>query len=123
MKKFFLLLLTTFLLIGCNSDEDTIYDFIGTWSGTYEGSDKGVWNMVVASDGKVTGTMHSDQNNENYNISGHVSDTGELNASIGLPTDGEFRGNLTREKTGSGSWRNSVPTPERTGTWSGEKNK
>lgn len=121
MKKIFLLLFTAFLFIGCSSDDDTIYDFIGTWSGTYDGNEKGDWNIVVASDGKVTGTMHSDQTNENYYISGNLSDTGELNASIGSPADGEFRGNLTREKTGTGNWTNSVPTPIRAGSWKGEK--
>lgn len=121
MKKFFLLLLMTFISIGCSSDDETIYDYIGTWSGTYEGSDKGIWNIVVASDGKVKGTMHSDVNNENYNISGNLSTSGELNASIGLPSDGDFRGTLTTDKTGNGNWSNAVPTPTRTGTWKGEK--
>ncbi|EJL68244.1 hypothetical protein [Chryseobacterium populi] len=123
MKKLFLLLLTTFLLIGCSSDDETIYDYIGTWSGTYEGSDKGVWNIVVATDGKVTGTMHSDMNDENYNISGFLDDSGELNASLGLPADGEFRGTLNTDKKGNGNWSNAVPTPTRSGTWSGEKDK
>ncbi len=45
MKKLFLLFVTTFLLIGCTADDDTIYDYIGTWSGKYTGSDKGVWNL------------------------------------------------------------------------------
>ncbi|WP_292008856.1 hypothetical protein [Chryseobacterium sp.] len=121
MKKLFLLFFTALFLLSCSSDEDTIYDYIGTWSGTYEGSDKGVWNIVVASDGKVTGTMHSDINEENYSISGRLSDSGELNAVVGLPSDGEFRGNLADDK-GNGSWKNSVPTPERSGSWTGEKN-
>jgi len=123
MKKLFLLLLTAFLSIGCNSDDNSIYDFIGTWQGTYDGSDKGVWNIVVANDGKVTGTMHSDVNQENYNISGTVTSSGDINAAVGLPSDGEFRGNLTTDKKGSGSWVNSVPTPGRSGSWKGEKNK
>lgn len=121
MKKFFLLLLMTFLSIGCSSDDETIYDYIGTWSGTYEGSDKGVWNIVVASDGKVKGTMHSDTNNENYNISGTVTTSGELNASVGLPSDGSFKGALTPDKKGNGNWTNAVPKPARSGTWKGEK--
>ena len=121
MKKLFFLLLTAFLFIGCSSDEDTIYDYIGTWSGTYEGSDKGTWNIVVASDGKVTGTMHSDVNTENYKISGNLSESGDLNAVVGLPSDGEFKGSLTRDKKGSGNWTNSVPTPDRSGSWTGEK--
>ncbi|MBK1896471.1 hypothetical protein [Chryseobacterium paridis] len=123
MKKFFFLLLAAFTFIGCSSDDDTIYDYIGTWSGTYAGSDKGVWNVVVASDGTVKGTMHSDVNNENYKIDGHLSDSGELNASLGLPADGEFRGNFDTDKKGSGSWTNEVPTPTRSGSWSGEKDK
>ncbi|MCJ8153514.1 hypothetical protein MKJ01_07015 [Chryseobacterium sp. SSA4.19] len=122
MKKIFLLLLTAFLLIGCNEDEDNIYDFIGTWTGTYEGTEKGSWNIVVATDGKVTGTMHSDQTTENYAISGQLSETGDLTAVVGMPEDGEFRGTLMREdKKASGTWTNSVPTPIRSGTWKGEK--
>lgn len=122
MKKIFLLLLMAFLFIGCGKDEDTIYDFIGTWSGTYEGTEKGDWNIVVASDGKVTGTMHSDTTTENYYITGQLSESGDLNASIGAPSDGEFKGTLTRDKKGNGGWTNSVPTPARAGTWKGEKN-
>lgn len=124
MKKLFLLLLTAFLFIGCSSEEENIYDYIGTWSGKYEGSEKGTWYIVVASDGKVTGTMHSDDTNENYNISGYLNTSGDLNAVIGLPSDGEFRGTLTVEEDneiGSGTWRNSVPTPDRSGSWTGEK--
>lgn len=123
MKKLFFLLLTTFALIGCSSDDDTIYDYIGTWSGTYEGSDKGGWNFVVGSDGTVNGTMHSDINDENYKITGHLNNSGELNASVGLPSKGDFRGKLGTDKKGNGSWTNAVPTPTRSGSWSGEKDK
>jgi len=122
MKKLFLLLLTTFLLIGCSSEDETIYDYIGTWSGTYSGTDKGVWNFVVDSEGKVTGTMHSDVNNENYNISGRLDISGQLTADLGLPADGQFTGTLA-DKKGDGSWTNAVPTPTRTGAWTGMKNK
>ncbi len=125
MKKLFLLLLTTFFLIGCNSDDDTLTNYIGTWSGTYSGSaDKGIWNFVVSTDGKVTGTMHSDTNNENFNISGRLSTTGQLTASVGLPSDGQFMGNLNEEKgNGNGNWSNKLKNPATTGTWQGEKNK
>ncbi|WP_415327209.1 hypothetical protein [Chryseobacterium sp. MMS23-Vi53] len=121
MKKIFLLLLATFLFIGCSKDEDTIYDFIGTWSGTYEGSEKGEWNFVVATDGKVTGTMHYDQTNVNYYISGHLTESGDLTATLGTPANGEFKGTLTREKTASGGWTNNAPTPSKAGTWKGNK--
>lgn len=123
MKKLFLLLFTAFLFIGCSSTDETIYDYIGTWSGTYEGNDKGIWNFVVANDGKVTGTMHSEDNNENYSISGHLDASGQLTAELGLPADGEFVGTLTIDEKGNGNWTNSVPTPDRSGTWTGEKNK
>ncbi|CAH0205027.1 hypothetical protein SRABI04_02079 [Chryseobacterium sp. Bi04] len=121
MKKLFLLLLTAFLFIGCSSDDDTIYDYIGTWSGTYDGSDKGVWNIVVDNAGKVTGTMHSDVNNENYNISGNLSTSGDLNAVVGLPSKGDFRGTLNTDKKGNGNWSNSLPTPAKSGSWKGDK--
>jgi hypothetical protein len=121
MKKFFLLLLTAFLFIGCSSDDDTIYDYVGTWSGTYDGSDNGVWNIVVDTNGKVVGTMHSDVTDENYNISGNLSETGDLNARVGLPSEGDFKGKLDTDKKGSGSWSNSIPTPALSGSWKGEK--
>ena len=112
MKILFLLLLTAFL-------------FIGTWSGTYEGTETGTWYFVVANDGKVTGTMHSDVTNENYNISGNLSTSGDLNAVIGLPSDGEFRGKLNVEEEGkekaNGTWVNAVTDPDISGTWTGEK--
>ncbi|MCJ7936031.1 MAG: hypothetical protein MUW56_20980 [Chryseobacterium sp.] len=122
MKKFFLLLLTAFLFIGCSSDDGTIYDYVGTWSGTYEGSDKGVWNFVVDNTGKVTGTMHSDVNNENYNISANVSTSGDLTGVVGLPSKGDFRGTLSIDKQGNGSWSNALPTPAKSGSWKGTKN-
>ncbi|REC42687.1 hypothetical protein [Chryseobacterium pennipullorum] len=121
MKKLFLLLLTAFLFIGCSSDDETIHDYVGTWSGTYEGSDKGVWNFVISTEGKVSGTMHSDVNNDNYNISGNVSNSGDLNAVVGLPSKGEFRGKLNTDKKGSGNWSNALPTPAQAGTWKGDK--
>jgi hypothetical protein len=114
---------TTFSLIGCTADDETIYDYIGTWFGTYTGSDKGVWNFVVADNGNVTGTMHSETNNENYNISGHFDDSGQLTADLGLPADGQFTGTLTRDKKGDGNWTNAVTTTTRSGAWTGEKNK
>lgn len=120
MKKLFLLVFTAFLFIGCK-DEDTIYDFIGTWAGTYSGTEKGSWNIVVASDGKVTGTLDSEQTTENYYISGTLTESGELNATIGSPQDGEFKGTLTQDKKASGTWVNKLPTPDRSGTWKGEK--
>ncbi|MGE8431472.1 MULTISPECIES: hypothetical protein [Chryseobacterium] len=121
MKKLFLLLLTAFLFIGCSSDDETIYDYIGTWSGTYEGGDKGVWNFVVDNTGKVSGTMHSDVSNTNYNISGNLSNTGDLTGTVGLPSKGEFKGKLNPDKKGNGSWGNQLPTPAQYGTWKGEK--
>nr|WP_315028052.1 hypothetical protein [uncultured Chryseobacterium sp.] len=124
MKKFFLLFLTAFLFIGCSSDDETIYDYVGTWSGTFEGGDKGVWNIVVDNTGKVAGTMHSDTTGENYNIAGSLSNSGDLNGTVGLPAKGEFKGKLTIDKTnktGNGSWSNALPTPAQYGTWKGQK--
>ncbi|PKF76039.1 hypothetical protein [Chryseobacterium sp. PMSZPI] len=121
MKKLFLLFLMTFLCIGCSSDEDTIYDYVGTWSGTYDGSDKGVWNFVVETNGKVSGTMHSDVNNENYNISANLSPSGDLNGVVGLPSKGEIRGTLGKDKKGNGTWSNALPNPAKSGSWKGEK--
>ncbi|MEG0759944.1 hypothetical protein [Chryseobacterium sp.] len=123
MKKLFLLLLTIFSLIGCTSDDETLNDYIGTWSGTYQGTEKGLWKLVVASDGKVTGTMYNETSNENYNISGFLDRSGQLTAELVIPADGQFTGTLNTEKKGSGSWTNESPTPIRSGSWTGEKDK
>ncbi|KQR94664.1 hypothetical protein ASG01_01945 [Chryseobacterium sp. Leaf180] len=123
MKRIVLLLMTTFFLIGCNTDDDTIYDYIGTWSGTYQGSaEKGNFNFVVANDGKVTGTMHSDTNNENYYFTGRLERSGQLNTELGYPQKGTFSGQLA-DKKGTGDWKNQLPNPARSGTWTAEKNK
>ncbi len=124
MKKLFLLLLTAFLCIGCSSDDETIHDYVGTWSGTFEGGDKGVWNFVVDNTGKVVGTMHSETTTDNYSISGSVSNSGDLTGTLGLPAKGEFKGKLTIDKTvknGNGSWGNTLHTPAQYGTWKGTK--
>ena len=122
MKKLFLLLLTTFFLIGCSKDEDTIHDYIGTWSGTYDGTDKGDWNFVVSTDGKIIGTMHSETSKENYKISGRISNSGQVTADVGSPSDGQFIGTLAEDK-GNGDWSNKLTTPANSGVWTGEKDK
>lgn len=121
MKRLFLLLFTTLMLIGCNSDDDNIYDYIGTWSGTYEGNESGLWRLVVASDGKVTGTMYNETSNENYNISGRLDSSGKLTADLVLPEDGQFIGTFNLDGQGNGNWSNESPTPARSGTWTGTK--
>lgn len=125
MKKLFLLLFTALMFIGCNSDDElTLVDYIGTWSGTYTGNnDKGEWNFVVANDGKVTGTMHSIDHNENYAISGRLDRSGQLVGELAMPAKGEFVGTLNVEDKGSGTWSNSIPAPARSGNWEGTKNK
>lgn len=123
MKKYLLLFFAFILLVGCNSDEDTLYENIGTWSGMYQGSaDKGMFNFVISTDGKVTGTMHSDTFNENYYFTGRVGSSGQLTAELGYPQKGRFNGNLA-DKKGNGDWENNLPTPKRIGTWTAEKNK
>jgi len=125
MKKFFLLVFMAIMFIGCNSDDElTLVDYIGTWSGTYTGTnDKGDWNFVVADDGKVTGTMHSVNTNQNFAIIGRLDRSGQLVAELALPAKGNFNGTLTVDKTGSGSWDNSLPAPARSGNWEGVKDK
>ncbi len=113
------------MFIGCNSDDElTLIDYIGTWSGTYTGNnDKGEWNFVVATDGKVTGTMHSTDHDENYSINGRLDRSGQLVSELTLPAKGNFNGTLNLEKKGSGSWNNNIPTPARSGNWEGAKDK
>jgi hypothetical protein len=67
--------------------------------------------------------MYNETNNENYNISGFLDRSGQLTAELVLPADGQFNGTLNVEEKGSGNWTNESPTPVRSGSWSGEKNK
>ncbi|WP_262147418.1 hypothetical protein [Chryseobacterium foetidum] len=125
MKKFFLLALMAVMFIGCNSDDElTLIDYVGTWSGTYTGTnDKGDWNFIVADDGKVTGTMHSINSNQNFAIIGRLDRSGQLVAELAVPAKGNFNGTLTVEKKGNGAWDISLPAPARSGNWEGVKDK
>lgn len=120
---------TTLLLIliinfSCSNNDDSPSNinsnFVGDWSGTFNGDDAGTWEVNVSSNGNVSGTAHSTTFSDNYQIQGSVNNNGELTATIGTSdVGGEFIGQLNGNNA-NGIWNNSEA--EMSGDWIGTKN-
>ena len=120
---------TTLILIliinfSCSNNDDSSTNinsnFVGDWSGTFNGDDAGTWEVNVSSNGTVSGTAHSTTFSDNYQIQGNVNNNGELTATIGTSdVGGEFIGQLSGNNA-NGIWNNSEA--EMGGDWIGTKN-
>ncbi|WP_390451747.1 hypothetical protein [Chryseobacterium sp. Alg-005] len=94
--------------------------FNGNWIGTYSGTDHGTWKINISNSGNVTGSAHSNDYNEDFEISGNVNNNGQLNAVLGSSSSGgTFKGTLSGN-SGNGTWSNNVGTPH-SGSWNGNK--
>lgn len=95
-------------------------NFIGTWTGSYSGSDNGAWIIFIDANGIANGRAHSIVYNEDVDVSGTVDASGNLNAVLGSTSNGGyFKGKLTGT-TGKGTWQNNLGTPH-SGIWTGAK--
>ena len=95
--------------------------FEGTWSGTFSGNDSGTWLVLIDSDGKVSGTAHSNSSND-YAVEGIVTSNGELSATLGTTSSGgQFSGVLDDNGMGSGTWSTPIWFITYDGTWIGSK--
>ncbi|MGV6832206.1 MAG: hypothetical protein ACWA5P_11680 [bacterium] len=95
-------------------------NLVGNWSGTYSGDDQGVWVVTVSSNGRVTGTVTSTFTTDSASISGEVSDSGSLSATIGNAENREFVGQLEENNEAMGTWIDNERDQD--GTWVGTKN-
>lgn len=95
--------------------------YAGDYSGTFTGGDSGTWNVNVDSSGNITGSLYSNEDTENYWISGSVISSGNTNLIAGdVYTGATFTGTINYV-TGhiSGTWENTYWSIS--GTFSGEK--
>ena len=125
MKKLIFLpvLMLFFLNTSCTKDEDgeeIDASFVGNWSGTYSGDDRGIWTVNVSSTGKVTGTATSSFTSDAADINGSVTDNGVLSATAGSSEDRTFVGQLSDNEQASGTWVDN--RRDQNGTWIGVKN-
>ncbi|WP_350285744.1 hypothetical protein [uncultured Croceitalea sp.] len=124
MKKLLFLPLLITMLVGtsCSEDEEgeaISVDLVGNWSGTYSGGDRGVWTVNVSKTGNVTGTATSTFASQSAAITGKVTDSGVLSATLGNSEDREFIGQLNENNEAMGTW---VDTRrDQNGTWVGSK--
>lgn len=126
IKSLAFLLFITLFTFSCSEEtpktpENTDSKYKGDWSGTFQGDDDGTWQIAVDKDGKLSGSLFSQNVQTNYPIdSGTISSTGVFNAYItinGVHID--FDGNANSEDSASGTWGN--PALMITGTRSGSK--
>ncbi|MBC2845087.1 hypothetical protein [Winogradskyella flava] len=113
----------TCINISCSKDEDgeeISAHLVGNWSGTYDGDDEGVWSVTVSRSGNVTGTATSLFSSDSADITGTVSDSGTLSATIGNSENREFIGQLEEDNEAMGTWVDTVRDYD--GTWVGSKN-
>jgi hypothetical protein len=118
----YILFITLVVLVNysCKKDDSLSFLYSSTWKGTYTGSkDNGTWRVNIYSDGKVTGTAHSDVYYESYDLSGTMSADGKFYATFGTTSlGGSFTGKMT-DNTISGTWVNNILGMS--GNWSGSK--
>ena len=125
MKKLaFFLLFTSISLcsVSCSKSEDA-NPYQGNWSGSLNGDIVGTWSAKVSASGSFKGTVvpDSESASHNYVLSGKVSDSGNLiatmkNATYNINID--FTGNFQNEAC-NGNWIFQGAAME--GTWVGLK--
>jgi hypothetical protein len=126
MKKIiliaFIILINIFSTSCSKNDEDT-NPYQGTWSGNLNGDIVGTWSGNVSSSGSFNGTVipNSTTSDHNFMLSGHVSESGNLVATmknttynISIDFIGNFQNNLC-----TGTWIFNGAGME--GTWNGTK--
>ena len=113
------------IILSCsNNDDDNnnqSFPFEGKWSGSYSGTkDHGTFKINVSSTGKVTGTTTSAVFNEDFDVNGNVSESGNFSAIAGSASSGAtFTGQMSGNN-GNGTWINT--SANMSGTWTGGKN-
>ncbi|MEO5659873.1 MAG: astroprincin family protein [Polaromonas sp.] len=79
--------------------------YAGTYIGTYGGEETGTFNVVVASNGAVTGTTHSDTFNLDFTVTGQVLANGGVKLTTsGNVGSGTFNGSINAAGVVSGTW-------------------
>jgi hypothetical protein len=124
MKFLILPILLFFNVAGCHKDIVPAgnTDYAGNWKGTFTGSgDNGSWDLTIASNGNITGSITSILFSQTSSAIGTVNPAGQVTVTVGSSSSGiTFSGTITGRNV-SGAWTNNSRTPALNGTWSGTK--
>ena len=116
------LLFIVLFTVGCSKDDEDTGDlelYVGSWSGTFSGSDSGTFLVTIYIDGEVSGTAFSNNLKQNIPLNGEIDESGNFDAVLGVSDSGaSFTGKFTETKA-SGTWKN--PPLNFSGTWNGVK--
>jgi hypothetical protein len=96
------------------------FEYSGIWRGTYDGDDRGTWEVGIDTEGDITGSGVSELG-YSFVISGLMPANGELRAlAAGSTSDGaEYEGTARTSGEVSGTWV--VPGTNSSGTFSGRR--
>ena len=105
-------------IFGISSSNTGIAQFVGYWSGTYSGDERGTWSCTVDTSGVVSGTTFAPDGD--YDLVGTVTTEGSMTATAGnVATGASFDGQMTPAGTVDGTWDN--PWYRMDGTFTGNR--
>lgn len=123
MKTTVFSLLICIMLFACKKSDNSNNNsnFAGTWKGSYSGSEKGTWIMIIDNGGKVTGYITREYGGAAAEATGFVTQNGDISMAVGASDIGAtFKGKLVNG-SGSGTWENPSYRSDWNGTWTGIK--
>ena len=96
--------------------------FAGNYDGSFNGTDAGTWQIVVAGDGNLTGTAHSTVENLDYALDGSVTEEGVLAAGMydGSLYAGTYTGTIAADGAVTGTWESEDGAEN--GSFEGQRN-
>jgi hypothetical protein len=98
----------------------TVASYAGHYTGTYGGSDSGTFDVVIASNGSLSGSAFSNEFSQSFSTSGQVSASGVVTfGTVSAPgqASASFQGTISPSGGISGTWS----SPEDSGTFTGQR--
>jgi hypothetical protein len=87
-----------------SGDFQSVTNIVGTYGGTYNGNDEGVFQVDINQDGTATFKGHSDKSGVTYTHAGKANRDGSI--SFGSANTGAvFNGTVSREGVLTGTWK------------------
>jgi hypothetical protein len=118
-----IIILVSLLSVSCKDDNTdaventTSFAFAGSWTGTYIGDDDGTLDLVVQENGRLAGTIFSNNIQQSVNITGTINEDGQF-IDCQTSTGTKFNGSISPTK-GDGTWRHDILIIS--GTWTAQK--
>lgn len=89
----------------CPSGDD-VSRFAGRYQGTFSGDDDGDFDVDVDCEGDIDGVGYSSSFDEDFDVFGSVTASGDVTITGGTSSVSTFRGTIRADGTVSGTWRN-----------------